>query len=171
MIRTLVLADDPLARSGLNTLLMHAPAIAVVGQAGSDADLDAMLAAFQPDAILWDLGWTPDGQIVALNQFVEEHTLPVVLLLAVNSLVDMVRAAGACGLLPRTSRASQMAAALHVVTQGLLVFDATLQPAPAPSPARWRSARIRSSSMSTLSSVSWVRRAGQRLSCAPHAPG
>lgn len=131
-IRVLILADDPLARTGLNAMLAHESTIGVVGQAASDADLDAMLAAFQPDAILWDLGWTPDSRIAALNQFIEEHAQPVVVLLAVDALAGTVRAAGARGLLPRTCRASQMAAALHAVTQGLLVFDETLLPAPTP---------------------------------------
>ena len=133
----LILANDPLARAGLAALLADEPTISIVGQSSSDADLDAMLAAFQPDVLLWDLGWTPDSQIAWLSQFVEEHSLPVVALLAVESLAGMVRAAGARGLLPRTSTASQMAAALHAVVQGLLVFDATLLAAPSPIPTEF----------------------------------
>ena len=133
----LILANDPLARAGLAALLADEPTISIAGQSSSDADLDAMLAAFQPDVLLWDLGWTPDSQIAWLSQFVEEHSLPVVALLAVESLAGMVRAAGARGLLPRTSTASQMAAALHAVVQGLLVFDATLLAAPSPIPTEF----------------------------------
>lgn len=135
-LRVLILADDPLVRTGLSALLAYEPTIVVAGQAGSNADLHAMLDAFQPDAILWDLGWTPDGQLAALSQFVEEHTQPVVALLAVDALAGMVRAAGVRGLLLRASRAGQMASALHAVVQGLLVFDASLLTAPAPSPVQ-----------------------------------
>lgn len=131
----LIVADDPLARAGLAAVLGGAPSVTVAGQSSSNVDIAALLAAFQPDVLLWDLGWSPEGQITALSQFVEECTLPVVALLAVATLAEPVRAAGARGLLPRTSDGGQMAAALHAVTQGLLVFDATLLPAPTPAPA------------------------------------
>lgn len=130
--RVLILADDPLARAGLVALLTDAPQLSVAGQSASDTDLTALLPVFQPDAILWDLGWSPDNQVATLSQFVEDHTLPVVALLAVAALAEAVRIAGARGLLPRTSDGGQMAAALHAVTQGLLVFDETLLPAPTP---------------------------------------
>jgi two-component system, NarL family, nitrate/nitrite response regulator NarL len=130
--RVLILADDPLARAGLVALLTDAPQLSVAGQSASDTDLTALLPVFQPDAILWDLGWSPDNQVATLSQFVEDHTLPVVALLAVAALAEAVRTTGARGLLPRTSDGGQMAAALHAVTQGLLVFDETLLPAPTP---------------------------------------
>ncbi len=135
LVRVLIMADDPLARMGLSALLADAPSLVLVAQSSSDADLDALLAVFQPDVLLWDLGWTPDSQIAVLSQFVEEHSLPVVALLAVESLAGMVRAAGARGLLLRTSTADQMVAALHAVVQGLLIFDETLLAAPTPMPA------------------------------------
>lgn len=72
--------------------------------------------------------------MAALAQFTAEHDLPVVALLAIESLAGMVRATGAHGLLPRTSTASQMAAALNAVVEGLLVFDAALLPTPSPAP-------------------------------------
>lgn len=134
-VRVLILADDPLARAGLAALLSSAPTVVVTGQSSSDVDIAALLAAFQPDVILWDLGWTPDSQIAALNQSVEEHAALVVALLAAPSLADAVRAAGARGLLPRSADGAHMAAALVAVAQGLLVFDETLLPAPAPLPA------------------------------------
>ncbi len=130
--RVLILADDPLARAGLVALLTDAPQLSVAGQSASDTDLTALLPVFQPDAILWDLDWSPDNQVATLSQFVEDHTLPVVALLAVAALAEAVRIAGARGLLPRTSDGGQMAAALRAVTQGLLVFDETLLPAPTP---------------------------------------
>lgn len=134
-INVLIVADDPLVRAGLAALLASEPTIAVAGQVSSDADLGAMLSAFQPTALLWDLGWSPEEQIAALGHFVEEHPLPVLALLAVESLASAARAAGARGLLPRTSMARQMAAALQAVVQGLLIFDETLLAAPMPTPA------------------------------------
>jgi DNA-binding NarL/FixJ family response regulator len=132
--RVLILADDPLVRAGLAALLSSQSSLTVAAQSSSDVDAAALLDAFQPDVVLWDLGWSPDSQIATLSQFVEGHSVPVVALLTVDSLADVARAAGARGLLPRTSNASQMAAALHAVVQGLLVFDETLLAAPSPTP-------------------------------------
>lgn len=129
-VRVLILADDPLARAGLHALLANAPSLAVVGQSSSDEDIAALLATFQPDAVLWDLGWTPDNQMAMLSQFVEEQNPPVVALLAEASLANAVRAAGARGLLLRGADGARMAAALYAVTQGLLVFDETLLTTP-----------------------------------------
>lgn len=132
--RVLILADDPLVRAGLAALLSSQSSLTVAAQSSSDVDAAALLDAFQPDVVLWDLGWSPDSQIATLSQFVEGHSVPVVALLTVDSLADVARAAGARGLLPRTSNANQMAAALHAVVQGLLVFDETLLAAPSPTP-------------------------------------
>ncbi|MCL4826376.1 MAG: response regulator transcription factor [Caldilinea sp.] len=134
IMRVLILADDPLARAGLAALLSSQSSLTVAAQSSSDVDAAALLDAFQPDVVLWDLGWSPDSQIATLSQFVEGHSVPVVALLTVDSLADVARAGGARGLLPRTSNANQMAAALHAVVQGLLVFDETLLAAPSPTP-------------------------------------
>ncbi len=130
VVRLLIIADDPLARAGLAALLAGAPAVTVAGQSSADADLDAVLTAFLPDALLWDLGWTPEGSVTALHCFTAVQPTPVVALLAVETLAESVRAAGVRGLLPRTSGAGPMAAALQAAVQGLLVFDETLLPAP-----------------------------------------
>ncbi|MBE2239210.1 MAG: response regulator transcription factor [Caldilineaceae bacterium] len=132
--KVLIIADDPLARAGLAALLATAPHVAVTGQGGSEADLDVLLSAFLPDVVLWDLGWTPADPLTRLGEFVEAHATPVVALLAVDSLASAVQAAGARGLLTRTSNAGQMAAALDAVVQGLLVFDETLLATPALAP-------------------------------------
>ena len=55
----LILADDPLERAGLAALLSDAPSVTVTGQSSGDVHLAALLAAFQPNVLLWDLGWCP----------------------------------------------------------------------------------------------------------------
>ncbi|HQY94057.1 response regulator transcription factor [Caldilinea sp.] len=129
--KVLIIADDPLARAGLAALLATAPHVAVAGQSSSEADLAVMLSAFLPDVVLWDLGWMPEDPLATLGKFVEAHATPVVALLAVDALAGAVQSAGARGLLTRTSDAGPMAAALHAVVQGLLVFDETLLATPA----------------------------------------
>ncbi|MBW7886666.1 MAG: DNA-binding response regulator, partial [Caldilineaceae bacterium] len=56
--RLLIIANDPLARAGLAALLGGQEHVTVVGQT-NDADLDAVLAVFEPDVLVWDLGWDP----------------------------------------------------------------------------------------------------------------
>ncbi len=131
-INVLIVADDPLARAGLAALLAGEEGVAVAGQSGSDADLDAAVLAFLPDAVVWDLGWEPAGRTNALSDFVEHHAVPVVALLATDSVAGDVRAAGARGLLARTSDGAQIAAAVQAAVHGLLVFDDALLPAAAP---------------------------------------
>jgi two-component system, NarL family, nitrate/nitrite response regulator NarL len=131
-LRLMIVADDPLARAGLAALLAGEAGVAVAGQSGSDTDLAAASAAFLPDAVLWDLGWEPAGRVEALSRFVDEGGPPVVALLATPSVAGEVRAAGARGLLARTTNGAQMAAAATATIQGLLVFDADMVAAPAP---------------------------------------
>ena len=132
VLSVLIVADDPLARAGLAALLAGEVSIAVAGQSGSDADLGAVLDAFLPDAVVWDLGWEAAGRTAALGEFTEQYETPVVALLASEVVAGEVRAAGARGLLARTSDGAQIAAAVQAVVHGLLVFDDALLPAAAP---------------------------------------
>ena len=58
-LRVLIVADDPLARAGLATLLTHQPDCTVVGQMAAHTDILAGLHLYQPDVVVWDLGWEP----------------------------------------------------------------------------------------------------------------
>jgi DNA-binding NarL/FixJ family response regulator len=130
-VRILIVADDPLARAGIAALLSDQPAVTVAGAMSSDDDPAAALAAFAPDAVVWDLGWEPAVRLEALSRFCDEHSLPVVALLAGAPAANGTRAAGALGLLGRASNGSQLAAASIAAVQGLHVFAADLLPPPA----------------------------------------
>lgn len=135
-IHVLILAEDPLARAGLAALLAPTPALAIAGQSAATlanaADFAQIMAAFLPDVVLWDLGWSPEGAVELVSRFCAIDATPVVALLAIDSLADALRGAGARGLLLRTSSAEQMTAALRAVVHGLRVFDESLLPAPGP---------------------------------------
>lgn len=138
-IRVLVVADDPLARAGLATLLADQPGCAVVGQldGGPERAWDAELGVFRPDVVLWDLGWepTPDGLrdpdgggleslAGALRESgAEEGWLAVVALLPDDSLAVDAWAAGARGVLPRDASPERLVAALIAVAQGIVSLD------------------------------------------------
>jgi DNA-binding NarL/FixJ family response regulator len=55
----LIVADDPLARAGLATLLSQQPGCTVTGQVDGGTDLSAALDVYRPEVVVWDLGWEP----------------------------------------------------------------------------------------------------------------
>lgn len=129
-MRVLIVADDPLARAGIASLLADQPPVMVAGSTGSDDDLNAAMAAFAPDVLVWDLGWEAAAASDALSRFCDDHDLPVVALLVGRAGADEARAAGAAGLLGRKTSGAQLAAAAIAAAQGLHVFESDLLPAP-----------------------------------------
>lgn len=127
VLRVLVMADDPLVRGGLAALLDAQPECTVVGQLSTGVDLSAEVATYRPDAILWDLGWDPDPDSPLWDAGDPvEFPLPLVALLAEDSLAADVWATGAHGLLLRDADAETLLAALQAVAQGLAVLDPAL---------------------------------------------
>ena len=124
-LRILVVADDHLTRAGLAVLLAEQPGCVIAGQVSSGADLPAMLETYQPDVIVWDLGWNPPAVMERLTDLDEAGT-PVVALLPDETYAADARISGARGLLLRDSEASTLVAALIAVAQGLVVLDPKL---------------------------------------------
>jgi len=121
-LRILVIADDPLARAGLATLLVEQPGCAVIGRASGGDDLPAMVGIYRPDALVWDMGWHPDAAIEHLSELVES-ALPVAVLLPNESRVFEIWSAGARAILRRDADPAQIVAALPALMQGLSVLD------------------------------------------------
>jgi DNA-binding NarL/FixJ family response regulator len=139
-LRVLIVADDPLARSGVATLLAAQPGYTVTGQVPSDADLVATFEVYRPDVVLWDLGWdptlAPSTELrTNLEQWadLEQAGPPVVVLLPDEAQAAEAWAAGARGLLLREVTAERLVATLSAVAQGLMVLDPTLADALQPS--------------------------------------
>jgi DNA-binding NarL/FixJ family response regulator len=132
-VRVLVVADDPLARAGLGALLARQPGIILAGQVAPAGDLAEEVAVYQPDALLWDLGWDPEPDRLL---DVAEADLPVVALLASEALAAEAWQAGLRGLLTREAGAEALLAALQAVVQGLAVIDPALAAALLPSRER-----------------------------------
>jgi two-component system, NarL family, nitrate/nitrite response regulator NarL len=121
-LRILIVANDPLIRAGLATLLGEQAGCQVVGQTNSSDDLTAVMAAYQPDVLLWDAGWEPLATLARLAEM-EELPLPTVILLADEESVAPAWAGGAHALLFHDSGVEQIVAALTAVSLGLTVFD------------------------------------------------
>lgn len=138
-VRVLIVAGDPLVRAGLAALLAGQPECTVVGQADGKRGLGGDVGIFQPDVVLWDLGWpglerlgprapAPDSpalteEAVLLTTDLEGLQVPVLALLMDESQVAETWSAGARGLLPRDAGAGVLVAALHALAEGLVAVD------------------------------------------------
>jgi two-component system nitrate/nitrite response regulator NarL len=126
--RIVIVARDPLARTGLAALLAdHVSERAdcmIAGQLaapdGEAGDFARDLGVYRPDALLWDLGWDADPD--ALPDF-RDLDQPVIALAVDDSLVTKIQAAGARGILRRDASPGQLIAAVAAVMAGLIVLD------------------------------------------------
>jgi DNA-binding NarL/FixJ family response regulator len=128
-LRLLVVASDPLARTGVSTMISGRAGYRIVGQIESGESLPAEIDVYQPHIIVWDLGWDPDEGLAWLQdlspEFREGGTGLVVL---VNDGGSAVAAwsAGARGLLFRDTSGERLLAAISAVADGLAVVDPDL---------------------------------------------
>lgn len=113
-VRVLLLADDPLTRSGLHALLAGDPGLHVMSP-----DLDAGAA----DVALCDLSSSPSAVLPAVAG------APLLALVPDDGSAIRALRQGARGLLLRAADPARLPAALRAVAQGLLVLDAALGPA------------------------------------------
>ena len=131
-LRVLIVADDPLARAGLATLLSHQPDCTIIGQMAAHAEVLAELLLYRPDVVVWDLGWEPTlgpaDAPAGLEYLAEVRDTgkPVVALLPDERYAAPVWAAGVRGLLLRDTDAETIALALPAVARGLVVYDTAL---------------------------------------------
>ncbi|MSQ13563.1 MAG: response regulator transcription factor [Dehalococcoidia bacterium] len=105
-VRVLVVADDPLARTGLATLLAAQPGCAVVGQTESAPGLSDALMVFRPDVVVWDLGWDTVRMLERLADL-RDLGVPVVALAPDEASASQAWVSGARSILihPRQRRA------------------------------------------------------------------
>ena len=128
--RVLVVADDPLSRAGLATLLDEEPSIDVVGRSTIIDAVDRDVEALQPDAVVFDSGWYPEAVLDAISEL-QGFRLPLVVLLADDSHASDVYLAngypeGGRALLLRDASASELAIAISATVQGLSVLAPAL---------------------------------------------
>jgi two-component system nitrate/nitrite response regulator NarL len=122
-LHILIVADDPLARAGLATLVADLPNCTVVGQTAGDTDLLNLLDIHDPDVVVWDLGWNPTSTAMASLADLKADEFPVVALLPDESHATDAWLAGARGLLPRDVSADKLATALTAAAQGLATIE------------------------------------------------
>ena len=120
-LRVLIVADDPLVRAGLATLVGEQSGLAVVGRVSSLDDLHSALDLYRPDVCLWDAGWHAMSVLQRLGSLA--LAAPVAVLLSEAADARLAWAAGARGLLGRDAAPEPLASALSSVAQGLAVID------------------------------------------------
>jgi two-component system nitrate/nitrite response regulator NarL len=119
-LRTIVVADDLLARAGLAALLAAEPGCSIVGQTPADDDLAAVLDAAAADAVVWDLGRDPADALARLAAL--DHAAPVLALLADGEAAADALAAGAHGAVPRGAPPKIVVAAARAIADGLIAI-------------------------------------------------
>ncbi len=120
VIRILVVAGDPLARTGLAALIAAMPDCRVIGEVPYDTELPDAIERLGPDAVVWDLGQSGD----APDQGNLGEAAPPVLVLAPRDFPGSSAVPGAAGgILPRDTDVPTLTAALRAVARGLVVLD------------------------------------------------
>ncbi|WP_017571548.1 response regulator [Nocardiopsis halotolerans] len=121
MIRTLLVDDELLVRSGLRMILDSAPDIEVVGE-GSDGDEGVRLAReLLPDVVLLDIRMPGTDGITAAAQLADLPEPPRVVLLTTFDLDEYVHSAlraGAVGFLLKDTPPRDLIGAVRTVHEG-----------------------------------------------------
>lgn len=119
----LVIADDPLSRSGLVALFDEQDSLRIAAALSKNDSLLEALELHRPDLLVWDLGWDPevDDPFQGLG---DPADLPVPVLALAPADVSPIRfwRAGVTGLLPRSASRKSLLAAIPCVAAGLSVL-------------------------------------------------
>jgi DNA-binding NarL/FixJ family response regulator len=125
-LRVMIVAADALARAGLSAILSSQNDLEVIGQLDPSDDLDNALDVFQPDVVLWDIGYNADEVLDSFSEFTQHSSaplIPVLVLVGDSSFAATLWQAGARSLLPRSAPVSTLAVALHAAAAKLIVLD------------------------------------------------
>ncbi|MEI9940864.1 MAG: response regulator transcription factor [Pseudomonadota bacterium] len=114
-----MIAEDPLVRSGLVSLLGFEQGFAVAGQAS--APDDALGGISSAELMLWDVG----SRAAAPRSAVLDRLPTLALVRDEEAALELLRA-GALGVLLRSAEGERLLAALRAVATGLGVFDPAL---------------------------------------------
>ena len=121
-LRVLVVARDPLARTGLAALLSVQRGLAVPATLAADETLAEAAGLIEADVAIWDLGERIDQGARLLGEVVDALP-PVLALLPAGARPMSAWTAGARGVLLRDAGPTRLAAAALAVAEGMAVID------------------------------------------------
>lgn len=124
-LRLLVVASDPLARTGLTSLLTDRSGYQIVGQIEGGQSLPAEIDVYRPDIIVWDLGWEPEESLALLEDSAAGG-IGIVALISDDEPAAAAWSAGAQGLLYRDTTGERLLAAISAVAGGLTAMEPAL---------------------------------------------
>ncbi len=116
------MSEDPVSRTGLSTIVLNELQLDLRGQLDPASLNKNVLDVFQPDVILWDLGW---GSMSDVSSQIET---PIVLLYHPSQESELFQQENIMGFVSRASSPEQITAALIAVHHGLQVSDMQNQP-------------------------------------------
>jgi DNA-binding NarL/FixJ family response regulator len=129
VIRILLADDHPVVREGLRAMLDAEAGLAVVGEASSGPQAEALAASLRPDIVLMDLRM-PDGGGVESIARMTAAGLPcrVIVLTTYETDGDILRAveAGAAGYLLKDLARGELADAVRAAARGETVLAPTV---------------------------------------------
>ncbi len=127
-VRTLIVADSPLARAGLSTLLDPSSGVLIVGGIGTESDLLDARRVYHPDVLVWDMGWDP-MQLLERIAELRDAVCIIALSADVGTAVEAAPAllgAGVKGLLLQAVDGDALCAAVQAASQGMVIMDAAI---------------------------------------------
>jgi DNA-binding NarL/FixJ family response regulator len=123
-LRVVVVGNDLLARAGLASLLQDATGLEVVAQLPSDDSLQSSVSAYQPDALVWDVGWSDETNPWQENVNEQvERGVRIVALLADPSQAAEAWASGVRAMLSREASPTAVSAAVRAVLANLIAME------------------------------------------------
>lgn len=120
-VRTLLVEDHALVRTGLRLILENIPQVTVVGEAEDGAEGLRMVEEERPDLVLMDITLPVVNGLEATNRITESHPDVSVLIVSMHADEEYVTealAAGAAGYLLKDGSRSELELAIRATSRG-----------------------------------------------------
>ncbi|GAB18116.1 putative two-component response regulator [Gordonia effusa NBRC 100432] len=126
LIRTLLVDDQELVRSGLRRILRRKDGFDVIGECGDGDEVLDAVASYRPDVVVMDLRMKRVSGMDATRKLRETQSPPPVLALTTfrdDALLSEALRAGAAGFVLKDSSAEELIRAVRLVAAGEAVLD------------------------------------------------